>query len=237
MNRREFLLVAGGVAGTVAATGSAVAQEGNGSGGNTSGGNASGGGGNESGNASGGGGGGGSVSGPIDYGIEGANGYDGPGSGTDATGQSEVTIEVGVGSGGYAFGPAAVHIDPGTTVIWEWASAGHNVNAQSGAEFESPLQSEGTFEWTAPEDASGIVEYQCDPHVGQGMIAALAIGSDVPTAATGGGAAEEVDPEHMGVPIQAHWVGIATILMIVSSLMFTFFLLKYGESAHTKGGT
>jgi hypothetical protein len=69
------------------------------------------------------------------------------------------------------------------------------------------------------------------------MIGALAIGSDVPTAAAGGGAAEEVDPEHMGVPIQAHWVGIATILMIISSLMFTFFLLKYGESAHTKGGT
>ena len=37
----------------------------------------------------------------------------------------------------------------------------------------------------------------------------------------------------MGVPIQAHWVGIATILAIMSSLMFTFYVLKYGESAHS----
>jgi len=236
MNRREFLLVAGGVAGTVAATGPAVAQEGN-----TSGGNTSGGGGNESGNASGGGGGGSSVSGPIDYGIDGANNYDGPGSGADATGQSEVTIQVGAGSGGLAFEPAAVHVDPGATIVWEWTGEGgaHNVHHQSGpGDYESEIQSSGSYEWQVPDDASGISEYQCDPHAGQGMIGALAIGSDVPTAAAGGGAAaEEVDPEHMGVPIQAHWVGIATILMIISSLMFTFFLLKYGESAHTKGGT
>jgi hypothetical protein len=69
------------------------------------------------------------------------------------------------------------------------------------------------------------------------MLGAIAVGSDVPRAQTGGGgAAEPVNPEHMGVPIQAHWVGIATILMIVSTIIFTFFLLKYGESAHTKGG-
>lgn len=217
MNRREFLLVAGGVAGTVAATGPAVAQEGN-----TSGGNTSGGGGNESGNATGGGGGGGSsVSGPIDYGIDGANGYDGPSSGTDATGQSEVTIAVGVGEGGYAFEPAAVHIDPGTTVIWEWESAGHNVHAVSGAEFESPLQSEGTFEWTAPEDFSGIVEYQCDPHVGQGMIAALAVGSDVPRA-------QPTGPVEPAVADSAKTLGIATLIAMVSTLGLAFFFLKYG---------
>ena len=236
MNRREFLLAAGG-AGAVTATGSAVAQEGNGSGGNASGGggNASGGGGNASGNASGGGGGGGG-SGPIDYGLSGANGYDGPQSGTDATGQSEVTIDVGVGDGGLAFSPVAVHVDPGATIVWQWQSAGHNVAATSGAEFSSEIKSEGTFEWQVPGDASGIVEYECEPHSGQGMIAALAVGSDVPRASTGGGAAQTADPEHMGVPIQAHWVGIATILMVVVSLMFTFFLLKYGESPHTKGG-
>ncbi|MFD1512178.1 plastocyanin/azurin family copper-binding protein [Halomarina rubra] len=236
MNRREFLLAAGGVTGFAAATGTTLAQEGNQSGnasGNTSGGNASSGSGNESGGGGGGGG------GPVDYGISGANGYDGPESGTDATGESEVAIQVGVGPNEYSFDPVAVHVDPGTTIVWEWQSSGHNVHATSGAEFESPLQGSGTFEWTVPDDVSGIVEYQCDPHAGSGMLGALAVGSDVPRAPVGGAAAAEADPnpEHMGVPIQAHWVGIATVLMIVSSLIFTFFLLKYGESANTKGGT
>jgi hypothetical protein len=40
----------------------------------------------------------------------------------------------------------------------------------------------------------------------------------------------------MGVPFQAHFVGIATILAVTLSLVFTFSLLKYGESANTKGG-
>jgi hypothetical protein len=40
----------------------------------------------------------------------------------------------------------------------------------------------------------------------------------------------------MGVPIQAHFVGIATILAIIVSLVFTFFMLKYGESPHASGG-
>ncbi|MWG33339.1 plastocyanin/azurin family copper-binding protein [Halomarina oriensis] len=203
MKRRDFLRAAG-VGGAVAAgaAGTAAGQEGNGSG-----------------TESGGGGGGGS--GPIDYGIEGANGYDGPGSGTDATGQSEVSIAVGVGGGGYAFGPAAVNVDPGTTITWEWESAGHNVNAQSGAEFESPLQSEGTFEWTVPDDASGIVEYQCDPHVGQGMIGALAIGSDVPRAAPAG-------PVEPVVADSAKTLGIATLIAMFSTLGLAFFFLKYG---------
>jgi hypothetical protein len=39
----------------------------------------------------------------------------------------------------------------------------------------------------------------------------------------------------MGVPFQAHFVGLATLLMMVVSLIYTFFLLKYGESPHTSG--
>jgi halocyanin-like protein len=199
MKRRDFLRAAS-VGGAVAAAGAGTAA-------------------GQEGNESGGGGGGGG--GPIDYGIDGANGYDGPGSGTDATGQSEVTISVGVGSGGYAFGPAAVHVDPGTNIVWEWESAGHNVAATSGAEFESPLQSEGTFEWTVPDDASGIVEYQCDPHVGQGMIAALAVGSDVPRAQPAG-------PVEPAVADSAKTLGIATLIAMVSTLGLAFFFLKYG---------
>jgi len=48
----------------------------------------------------------------------------------------------------------------------------------------------------------------------------------------GGGGGAELNPEHMGVPFQAHFVGIATILMMLVSLVYTFFVLKYGESQH-----
>ncbi|MFC5973617.1 halocyanin domain-containing protein [Halomarina salina] len=250
MNRRRFLQTAGGAATVVATSGAVAAQEGNGSGGgggNASGGNESGGGGGNAsgggGNASGGGGGGGS--GPIDYGgwFSDVPYWGGDGSTQEMTGQSEATVTVGPSgvNSGNAYEPAAIHVDPGTTVVFEYASSGHNVLPESipdGASWEghSELSSSGTtYEHTF--ETAGIYEYYCQPHRSLGMKGAVAVGS-VPrkAAAAGGGEAEPADPEHMGVPIQAHWVGIATILMIVSSLMFTFFLLKYGESAHTKGG-
>jgi hypothetical protein len=40
----------------------------------------------------------------------------------------------------------------------------------------------------------------------------------------------------LGVPIQAHWVGAATILGIVMTVVFSFYVLKYGESPHTGTG-
>jgi hypothetical protein len=49
----------------------------------------------------------------------------------------------------------------------------------------------------------------------------------------GEGGGEEVDPEEMGVPFQAHWVGVATLLGIGLALLLTFFFLKYGETPHS----
>jgi halocyanin-like protein len=61
-------------------------------------------------------------------------------------------------------GPAAVRVDPGTTVVWEWTGngGGHNVVAENGA-FESETTSEAghTFEYTLEE--SVIVKYACTP--------------------------------------------------------------------------
>ena len=109
--------------------------------------------------------------GGVDYG-----GWFGSGTGgetknfdgtVDRTGQDSVTIEVGSqGNGGpYAYGPAAVRIDPGTTVTFEWTGRGasHNVVARDGA-FESELTAEDghTFEHTF--ESSGTVKYYCQPH-------------------------------------------------------------------------
>jgi halocyanin-like protein len=199
-----------------AATGPAAAQE---SGGNSS------------------GGGGGSASGPIDYGgyLEGANGWGGAGSTTNKTGQKEVTVKVGSGSSGHAFKPAAVHVSPGTKVTWEWTGSGGAHNVVSDADkFKSgaPVAKAGTtFSHTFEKD--GIYNYYCDPHQSLGMLGSVAVGK-VPHKSAA--AAQEVDPHEMGVPLQAHYVGIAAVLMMTTSLVFTFYTLKYGESAHTKGG-
>ncbi len=211
MNRRDFLRTAGGAAGGTAAvsagvTGPAAAAEG------------------------GGGGGGG---GTPDFGgwLDDANNYD---EVVDLRGESEPTVEVGAGDG-LAFGPAAVHVDNGATVTWEWTGEGgsHNVVHQNG-NFESELTGEAGFTFTHTFDSDGIYNYYCDPHRSSGMKGSVVVGSDYPSIAAG--VRTEQDPAHMGVPFQPHFVGIATLLAMMMTLVFTFFMLKYGESAHTKGG-
>ncbi len=167
--------------------------------------------------------------------ISGANG----GSYADMRGESAVTVDVGAGGQGLAFAPTGLWIDPGTTVTFEWTGEGgsHNVLPQDvpdesdWAGFEEVVDEEGfTYEHTF--EAGGLFTYYCRPHQQLDMLGAIAVGGDVPTVG-GGGESGPVDPEEMGVPIQAHFVGIATILAIVVSLVFTFYALKYGESAHS----
>ena len=103
-----------------------------------------------------------------------ANNYEG--SVEDLTGEDSVTVQVGAGNG-LAFGPAAIQVDPGTTVTWEWTGegGGHNVVDEDG-KFESEIVSEGghTFEYTFEE--SGTTLYYCAPHKGSGMKGAVVVG-------------------------------------------------------------
>ncbi|MFB6150951.1 MAG: plastocyanin/azurin family copper-binding protein [Haloarculaceae archaeon] len=219
MNRRDFLRTAGGVTGGTAATaaaGTAAAAEG-------------------------GGGGGGGNSKPTfpDY-VSGAK----KGNYVDARGQSEVTVEVGADPQALAFAPTKLWIDPGTTVTFEWVSNGHNVvpNTQpdgagwSGVEGAPSALYDAGHTYSHTFDTPGMYTYYCQPHEGLGMKGAIAVGGAVPTESTGGGGSTPVDPEQMGVPFQSHFVGLATVTAIVVTLVFTFFLLKYGESPHTSGG-
>lgn len=109
----------------------------------------------------------------------------------DARGQDEVVVQVGASgnSGDYAFAPAGLWVDPGTTVRWRWTGSGgaHNVHAQVGADFESETTNEAGHEFEHVFDTSGITTYQCDPHAQLGMKGAIAVGNEVPTVAVGGG--------------------------------------------------
>ncbi|WP_434521939.1 halocyanin domain-containing protein [Halorubrum sp. AS12] len=127
--------------------------------------------------------------------LEGVSNYDGT---HDYRGQDEVTVEVGAGENGLRFGPAAILIDPGATVVWEWTGqgGGHNVVANDGA-FESgePVAEEGTtFEHTFEDASEGDrFRYVCEPHEGAGMKGVVAVGSvddDLvdPEGGSGGGA-------------------------------------------------
>ena len=212
MKRRDFLRTAGGTAAVGAASGSAAAA------------------------SEGGDGGGG---GTPDFGgyLDDVGNFDG--SVADATGQGEVTVGVGTeGNGGnLAFDPPAVHVDNGATVVWEWTGKGgsHNV-VHEGGNFESELTAEEgfTFEQTFEED--GVYNYYCQPHKSLGMKGSVVVGSDYPTTGGGGGGSTPLEPSHMGSQIREHYVGVSVILAMSVSLVFTFFVLKYGESAHTKGG-
>jgi halocyanin-like protein len=178
--------------------------------------------GNESaGNESEGGGGGGG--GPPDFGgwLDDANNYS---EVVDLRGESEPTVEVGVGSNGLAFGPAAVHVDNGATVTWEWTGEGgsHNVVHQDG-NFESDLTGEAGATFTHTFDEDGIYNYYCDPHRSAGMLGSVVVGSNYPTVSTpapGGGPQE--------IPGPAMTLTVATGLVMAATLGMAYFFLKFG---------
>jgi len=151
------------------------------------------------------------------------------------------TEEVIVGPGGsLVYDPESLTIANGTTVNFVWESDNHNIVVDSqpdGANWEgTPGGASKTYdtgyEYSHTFTTNGEYAYYCQPHVGAGMEATITVQDSV-SAGGGGGGGKEQDPEHMGVPFQAHFVGLATILAIISSLLFTFYTLKYGESAHT----
>jgi halocyanin-like protein len=96
----------------------------------------------------------------------------------DRTGQSEATVQVGAsGNGGnLAYEPAAVVVDSGTTVVWEWTGDGgqHNVVDRED-EFESTLTEAAghTFEYTVSTPGTRL--YFCVPHRSVGMRGAVVV--------------------------------------------------------------
>ena len=82
----------------------------------------------------------------------------------DATGEERVAVAVGA-AGGFSFAPAALRIDVGTTVVWEWTGVGgsHNVIDRGGA-FESGLAAAEGHTFEHEFSTPGTYEYVCTPH-------------------------------------------------------------------------
>ncbi|GCF13136.1 hypothetical protein Harman_10710 [Haloarcula mannanilytica] len=213
VSRRGFLRTAAGATAASAAAGTATAQE-------------------ETGTSGGGGGGG-----PPDFGgfLDGVGNFDG--SVTDATGQDTATVEVGVeaNGGAYGFGPAAIHVDNGATVQFEWTGngGGHNVVSDGDGPLDSgsAVSSAGVnYEHTFEED--GIYPYVCVPHEGLGMKGAVVVGTDYPTQSSGGGGGggSSGPPE---VPNSAKTLGVATSFVMVATLGLAYFFIRYGGDYET----
>jgi halocyanin-like protein len=107
-----------------------------------------------------------------------ASGYDG--EIVDRTDSDSVTVRVGSGPSGLAFDPAALRVESGTTVTWEWTGDGgrHNVVTAEVPEGGQQLDSgravaEGTYSETL--DTTGAYRYYCSPHRIQGMHGAIVV--------------------------------------------------------------
>lgn len=101
--------------------------------------------------------------------LEDANGYDGF---EDHTGEDEVTVIV-TDANNNSFDPAAIEIDAGTTVVWEWEDDGHSVTHVDG-DFDSDVQDTG-YEFEHTFDDAGDYAYECIPHAGQGHLGGVRV--------------------------------------------------------------
>jgi halocyanin-like protein len=107
------------------------------------------------------------AAGDFDGWMESGNNY--TGRVADRRGETEPTVVVGQGTdSNFAYDPAAIRVDPGTTVAWEWSGdgGGHSVT-HAGSEFTSAVQTTGSFTHTFAE--AGVYRYYCKPHTTLGM--------------------------------------------------------------------
>ena len=102
--------------------------------------------------------------------------YDGV---VDMRGAETVSVAVGAAGngGGFAFEPAAVRVDPGATVTWEWTGEGgvHNVAAEDGS-YESEMITDAGETFAHAFDGEGVSLYACSPHKTMGMKGAVVVG-------------------------------------------------------------
>ncbi|WP_233752281.1 MULTISPECIES: halocyanin domain-containing protein [Halostella] len=111
----------------------------------------------------------------LDGWFDDVDNYDGI---VDRTGEDEVSVQVGsqANGGGFGFGPAAVSVSPGTTVVWEWTGEGgsHDVQADNGS-FASQMTDEAGHSFAHTFDGTGTTKYYCMPHKAMGMKGAVVV--------------------------------------------------------------
>lgn len=209
MRRREFLLGAAGAGGAIAATsGSAGATDGTDV-----------------------------ASSRLRQQGDGEDGDGENGDGEDGDGEAE---EVVVELVDFAFEPGTdepIEIEPGTLVRFVWETSSHNIaitNAPDDTAWEGePDIQEAGYEHEHTFETEGEYEFVCEPHINQDMDGSLVVEEGITEQPAAPPAEQELDPHEIGVPLQKHFIGIATFFSTFLTLVFAFYVLKYGESPHS----
>ena len=129
----------------------------------------------------------------------------------DETGTDVVTVKVGAeGNGGpFAFDPPAIHIDPDTTVVWEWVSGKnpHDV-VDSNDRYRSEKAATAGDQFAMNFGGDGLSKYECTTAGARGMRGAIVVGRGVvpglgpkDLVVTGGAAAVLGGAVHQGMKI------------------------------------
>jgi halocyanin-like protein len=141
---------------------------------------------------------------PIEPWVPEANGFDGEVA--DRRGQTDVSIQVGAGPNGHAFDPAAVIVDPGATITWEWVddSGAHYVVSRVRIKYDPDtipdLIDDGTYSTSETLNIPQMKRYACYNHHDDGMRAAVIVapGEDRYSYAMGGCDASIPDGDGIG---------------------------------------
>jgi len=176
----------------------------------------------------------------------------------DRTGQDSVTVEVGVeaNGGSYGFGPAAIRVDPGTTITFEWISDTHNILIEeqpSGSGWGGVQNIENTgFSHEHTFETEGMYKYYCQPHLALGMKGAIVVGGSgggggggggggdgggEPTAGGGGEAGGEGGGASPVLSLAFRLIGGAVAAALVAVLGITAWVFINYDQFTTGGGT
>jgi halocyanin-like protein len=96
--------------------------------------------------------------------------------------QDEADVAVGAsGNGGNkAFSPAAIWVDNGTTVNFNWAddTEAHNVVEENGVFDSGALVTSDSYTYSHTFNTDGVYRYRCENHDSDGMRGAIVVGTD-----------------------------------------------------------
>ncbi|WP_439026260.1 plastocyanin/azurin family copper-binding protein [Haloarchaeobius sp. DT45] len=99
-------------------------------------------------------------------------------TGEPTTSGEQTVVAVGPG-GDFVFTPERLSVPTGTTVRFEWRSAGHTVSPTSqpdGADWAGVDDTKGSgFTHEHTFDVAGTYEYHCKPHQSLGMTGAIVV--------------------------------------------------------------